>query len=66
MAACLGAERGQGYAIAKPMPPEEFFEWQKNWEWTIDAAWPATPLGLLTASMDGAEVKPVRGRGLAF
>lgn len=51
MATYLGAEHGQGYSIAKPMPAGEFFEWYKNWHWNVDPSWPSTPLGIIAASM---------------
>ena len=51
MATFLGAESGQGYEIAKPMPPSEFMAWRKNWKWDIDPEWPSTPLGIIAASI---------------
>jgi len=34
----MGCENAQGYAIAKPMSPEEIVEWMTDWtspkEWT--------------------------------
>lgn len=41
----LGCEMGQGYGIARPMPPERIAEWLASW--TPDAAWLAqTPIAL--------------------
>lgn len=51
MATYLGAEHGQGYSIAKPMPAHEFMDWYKNWKWEVDPAWPSTPLGIIAASV---------------
>jgi EAL domain-containing protein (putative c-di-GMP-specific phosphodiesterase class I) len=51
MATFLGAESGQGYEIAKPMPPSEFIAWNQNWKWEIDPEWPSTPLGIIAASI---------------
>ena len=30
----MGCGKGQGYFIAKPMPPEDFSQWLENSEWT--------------------------------
>ncbi|MCL6562729.1 MAG: EAL domain-containing protein [Firmicutes bacterium] len=45
MAAALGADYGQGYAIARPMPPEAWPGWAAGWRagWAGEA--PATDLG---------------------
>ncbi|MEE4638086.1 MAG: EAL domain-containing protein [Wenzhouxiangella sp.] len=43
----LGCEEGQGYAIARPMPAEEFPKWVSSW--SPLASWPETP----TASAEG-------------
>lgn len=45
MAAALGADWGQGYAIARPMPPEDVPHWIRSWHWDIDPAHPCTALG---------------------
>ena len=44
-AAVLGAEQGQGYAIARPMPAEEVLQWRERFRWNIDPKNPRTPLG---------------------
>ncbi len=44
-AAVLGAEQGQGYAIARPMPAEEVLPWRERFRWNIDPKSPRTPLG---------------------
>lgn len=51
MAAALGAERGQGYAIAKPMLAESFLEWLKTWVWSVDPSRPVTALGVFTQAL---------------
>jgi diguanylate cyclase (GGDEF)-like protein/PAS domain S-box-containing protein len=33
----LGCELGQGYSIAKPMPPDQFWQWSQTW--TPDPLW---------------------------
>ena len=45
MALALGVERGQGYALARPMPAEQFASWLQGWHWDLDAASPDTALG---------------------
>ncbi|MDT8376455.1 MAG: EAL domain-containing protein, partial [Mariprofundaceae bacterium] len=30
----MGCDKGQGYFIARPMPPEEFSQWLENSEWS--------------------------------
>ncbi len=44
-AAVLGAEQGQGYAIARPMPAEEVLQWRERFRWNIDPKNPRTALG---------------------
>ncbi len=47
-AAIFGADFGQGYAIAKPMPAEALPEWTKSHiPWSLDRARPTTLSGLL-------------------
>ena len=45
MALALGVERGQGYALARPMPAEDLAGWLRSWHWELDAASPDTALG---------------------
>ncbi|MBU6438693.1 MAG: EAL domain-containing protein [Betaproteobacteria bacterium] len=45
MALALGVERGQGYALARPMPAEHFAAWAHKWHWELDAGSPDTALG---------------------
>ncbi|HEN47029.1 MAG TPA: EAL domain-containing protein, partial [Mizugakiibacter sp.] len=48
MATIFGADFGQGYAIAKPMPADALPEWTKNHiSWHLDRTRPATLPGLL-------------------
>lgn len=45
MAACLGVDWGQGYAIAKPLPPEAILNWAVDWDWAVDPDRPQHALG---------------------
>lgn len=45
MAACLGAEWGQGYALARPMAPEQVAAWVKAFTYGVDVRHPGTLLG---------------------
>jgi diguanylate cyclase (GGDEF)-like protein/PAS domain S-box-containing protein len=45
MAACLGVDWGQGYAIAKPLPPEAILDWAVGWDYTVDPIHPQHALG---------------------
>ncbi|MDE2120903.1 MAG: EAL domain-containing protein, partial [Betaproteobacteria bacterium] len=45
MALALGVERGQGYALARPMPAEKLGAWLQDWHWQLDAGSPDTALG---------------------
>ena len=45
MARGLGADLGQGYAIARPMAPELVADWVKNWRWDLNTPFPQTALG---------------------
>lgn len=45
----LGADFGQGYGIAKPMPAEQILPWLSTLTWPIDAQNPQTDLGKLTS-----------------
>jgi EAL domain-containing protein (putative c-di-GMP-specific phosphodiesterase class I) len=46
-AAILGADHGQGYGIARPMPAAEFPAWHERFVYSIDPRHPRTPLGAL-------------------
>lgn len=46
-AAILGADHGQGYGIAKPMPAQNVMEWSRAWVFPIDPEQPRTALGAL-------------------
>ena len=46
-AAILGADHGQGYGIARPMPAEDLMPWRLNWTFTVDPEQPRTALGAL-------------------
>ncbi|MGH7040794.1 MAG: EAL domain-containing protein, partial [Acetobacteraceae bacterium] len=46
-AAVLGADMGQGYALARPMPPDAIPAWVRALGWTIDRRVPRTALGVL-------------------
>ncbi len=47
VAAILGAHRGQGYAISKPLFASEILPWHRNYRFTSQASAPVTPLGAL-------------------
>ncbi len=52
IATILGADFGQGYAIAKPMPADALPEWAKSHiSWHLDRTRPATLPGLLALFM---------------
>ena len=46
-AAILGADCGQGYGIARPMPPVDLLPWTRSWTYPIQPASPRTALGAL-------------------
>ncbi len=46
-AAILGADHGQGFGIARPMPAAELPAWHEQFVYDIDPQHPATPLGAL-------------------
>lgn len=48
-AAILGADQGQGFAIAKPMPARDLPAWSATFIYEIDPTQPRTPLGALAA-----------------
>lgn len=43
----LGADQGQGYGIARPMPIENVSEWHRGFRYDVDAHRPRTALGAL-------------------
>ncbi|MHB8920990.1 MAG: EAL domain-containing protein [Halothiobacillus sp.] len=45
VAAILGAHKGQGYEIARPMPAADLAPWVTRWVWTINPQSPRTALG---------------------
>jgi EAL domain-containing protein (putative c-di-GMP-specific phosphodiesterase class I) len=45
--AILGADYGQGYAIARPMPAAQLPQWARDFRYDIDAQQPRTALGAL-------------------
>ncbi len=45
VAAILGAHKGQGYEIAKPMPAADLLLWISRWQWKIEPQLPQTALG---------------------
>jgi diguanylate cyclase (GGDEF)-like protein len=47
----LGADMGQGYALARPMPPGDLPGWLGSFRWEWDAARPATALGALASAL---------------
>lgn len=48
-AAILGADRGQGYGIARPMPADALPAWLAGHAWHVDVARPRTALGAMAA-----------------
>jgi EAL domain-containing protein (putative c-di-GMP-specific phosphodiesterase class I) len=48
-AAILGADRGQGYAIARPMPASHLAQWYHAYRYPVDVRAPATALGAMAA-----------------
>jgi len=46
-AAILGADHGQGYGIARPMPAQDVMSWNQAWSMPIDPERPRTALGAL-------------------
>lgn len=45
VAAILGAHKGQGYEIARPMPAADLAPWISRWQWEINPLLPQTALG---------------------
>lgn len=50
-AALLGADAGQGYAIARPMPPDAVPGWAAGFALGLDPARPRTALGALASHL---------------
>lgn len=50
-ALALGADMGQGYALARPMPADTLPGWLRGFTWRWDVARPATALGALAAAL---------------
>ena len=48
-AAILGADYGQGYGIARPMPPGDLAAWHQTFSFQVDPLCPRTSLGALAA-----------------
>ncbi|MDE3199895.1 MAG: EAL domain-containing protein [Acidobacteriota bacterium] len=46
-AAILGADLGQGFGIARPMPAKDLLGWSRQWKFPVDAEHPSTALGAL-------------------
>ncbi|WP_329742629.1 EAL domain-containing protein [Dyella sp. A6] len=47
----LGADMGQGYAFARPMPATELPGWLDAFRWELDPARPTTALGALASAL---------------
>jgi len=62
MVAFLGADYGQGYALAYPMPPEALAGWQAGFTYAVDPARPRTALGkrALAEMMRDRPLPPLR------
>jgi hypothetical protein len=45
MVAFLGADYGQGFAIAKPMPPDAVADWAAGFVYAVNPDRPQTALG---------------------
>lgn len=45
VAAILGAHKGQGYEIARPMLAADLVPWVSRWQWAVDPLLPQTALG---------------------
>ncbi|MDE2342147.1 MAG: EAL domain-containing protein [Betaproteobacteria bacterium] len=53
VASLLGADEGQGYALARPMAAESLMEWLEGFSWNILRDHPATALGRLALHKRG-------------
>ena len=47
----LGADLGQGYAIARPMPADSLAKWLEHFTWRFSSRAPRTALGALAGSL---------------
>lgn len=47
--AIMGADYGQGYGIAKPMPADQLLSWLSQFSWTINTHKPKTVFGKLVS-----------------
>ena len=63
-AAILGANRGQGYAISKPIPPEALSAWSEKFKWPIDVECPRTDLGARAALYRSSATPALRHAGV--
>jgi EAL domain-containing protein (putative c-di-GMP-specific phosphodiesterase class I) len=45
--AILGADLGQGYGIARPMPAEQLVDWHQAFKYDVNPQMPRTPLGAM-------------------
>ncbi|WP_027484830.1 diguanylate cyclase [Rhodanobacter sp. OR87] len=50
-ATILGADFGQGYALARPMPADALSAWLTDYRWEQASAWPQTGLGALAGEL---------------
>lgn len=50
-AAILGADFGQGYGIARPMPAQDVLSWNRTWSMPVDPEHPHTALGALAGDL---------------
>lgn len=50
-ATILGADFGQGYVLARPMPADALPAWLRNHRWMQGSAWPQTGLGALAGEL---------------
>jgi diguanylate cyclase (GGDEF)-like protein len=50
-ATILGADFGQGYALARPMPADALSAWLADYRWEQGSAWPQTGLGALAGEL---------------
>lgn len=61
-AAILGADQGQGYGIARPMPAQDLAQWKATFTYEIDPMQPRTPLGALAAYLLWDQERNALGR----
>jgi EAL domain-containing protein (putative c-di-GMP-specific phosphodiesterase class I) len=58
----LGADRGQGFGIGKPMSAEDLQQWAASYRFPVDAQTPRTALGAMAALMSSEVGGAVKGR----